>query len=127
VTGPTGPTPQDPPQTNRYEALAQRWRQRVLLWRRLHSHWVQWERLLVNVSPDQPLDQSVESLAGLIAGRPPGSPRAALLQAWRRSALGSAAPLATLAVAQELAPILDTLHSLALLPPLQPLPGGQSR
>ena len=53
--------------------------------------------------------------------------RAALLQAWRRSALGTAAPLATLAVAQELAPILDTLHSLALLPPLQPLSGGQSR
>lgn len=97
---------------------AQRWRQRLLLWRRLQFHWMQWERLLVAAGPGQPLAQSVECLSDLIAGQPPAIPAAELLQGWRRSALGSASPLAALALAEELTPILDTLHSQRLLPPL---------
>lgn len=112
------------PQRRRLQS--RRWRQRLLLWARLQIHWHQWERLLAGVDPSPAL---AASLTPLIERLQPDGPRArqpALLEQmkapWRQVALVAERPLAPLAVAAELAPLLAGFTSLALLPPLQEEP-----
>ena len=105
----------------------QRWRQRLLLWRTLQAHWLQWERLLVDVRPALALDASLDPL---IAQLQPGStsPRQGELEQvitpWQQAAAAAARPIPYLAVRAELEPLAASLRSLALMPPL---PRGGSR
>jgi len=100
----------------------QRWRQRLLLWARIQVHWHQWERLLAGVDPSQAL---ATSLSPLIALLQPGARPLALASSagevvvpWQQAATGTGRPMAYLAAAAELQPLLAGFISLALLPPL---------
>ncbi|MEB3275454.1 MAG: FUSC family protein [Cyanobacteriota bacterium] len=99
----------------------QRWRQRLLLWRLVVNHWLQWERLLVDVQPVPLLETSLDPLISQL--QPAGTPPLQQLQAqvtgpWQRAAAAARRPLPYLAVKAELAPLLAAVRSLALLPPL---------
>ncbi len=97
---------------------AQRWPQRLQLWRSVHHHWLQWERLLADGGSRQSLGPAIGAMEPLL---PPGQPRPGGSGAggehpdWRNLASGSPTPLAVLAVAEEQRPLIAGLTSLAWL------------
>ncbi|MEB3234525.1 MAG: FUSC family protein [Cyanobacteriota bacterium] len=99
----------------------QRWGQRQMLWRLVVNHWLQWERLLVDVQPDAQLQASLETLidqlqhSGLL---PLPQLQARVTQPWQWAASAAPRPLPYLAVKAELGPLVAGIRSLALLPPL---------
>ena len=105
----------------------QRWRQRLLLWRTVQAHWLQWERLLVDVRPVSALEASLDPLIAQLqpgtAAPLPGLP-GRLITPWQEAARAAERPLPYLAVRAELEPFAAALRSLALLPPL---PQGRRR
>ncbi len=97
----------------------QRWRQRLLVWRSVQHHWVQWERLLLDTDPrdSAPRDALGASLLQLQQvldqQRQPD-----LLQAvkpWHRAAEQAQRPLPLLAIAEELQPLLAALGTIRLM------------
>jgi len=103
----------------------QRWRQRMMLWRMVINHWLQWERLLVEVEPSAPLQTSLDPLISqLLIRRQPGVtplPQQGLAGTavpWRRAAAAAPRPLPYLAVTAELVPLQAGIRGLALLPSL---------
>lgn len=95
-----------------------RWTQRLQLWRRWHLCWLQWERLLQELGPGPVLLQSLEALQAPLLPERARADAAALIARWQQLALQSESPLAVLAVAAELEPLLAYRRSLALLPSL---------
>lgn len=95
-----------------------RWPQRLQLWSRWYLCWLQWERLLQELGPGPVLLQSLEALQTPPLRERARSDAAALIVRWHQLALQSESPLAVLAVAAELEPLLAYRRSLALLPPL---------
>ncbi len=92
-----------------------RWRQRLLLWRQLQHHWIQWERLLGSVAPVPALAPSLVTLEQLLTG-PAASPSPRQVAGlWRELAAVAERPLPLLAVAEELDPLQAGLTSLARL------------
>jgi uncharacterized membrane protein YccC len=92
-----------------------RWRQRLLLWRQLQHHWIQWERLLGSVAPVPALAPSLVTLEQLLTG-PTASPSPRQVAGlWRELAAVAERPLPLLAVAEELDPLQAGLTSLARL------------
>jgi hypothetical protein len=79
---------------------------------------LQWERLLQELGPGPVLLQSLEALQTPPRRERARSDAAALILCWHQLALQSESPLAVLAVAAELEPLLAYRRSLALLPPL---------
>lgn len=104
----------------------QRWRQRLLLWRAVNTHWLQWERLLRDVPPAPELELSLQALNSPLQ-RGGITPLRQLLgrvmDPWRQVAAAAERPLPYLAVRAELAPLAAAITSLALLPPLPQEPG----
>lgn len=98
----------------------QRWRQRLMLWRTLNAHWLQWERLLGDVQPLPGLKGSLDPLIDQLQPGPVVSLQpllARLTQPWLQAA-AAARPLPYLAVRAELETLATVITSLALLPPL---------
>lgn len=95
-----------------------RWPQRLQLWNRWYLCWLQWERLLQELGPGPVLLQSLEALQTPPLRERARSDAACLIVRWHQLALQSESPLAVLAVAAELEPLLAYRRSLALLPPL---------
>jgi hypothetical protein len=99
--------------------LRQRWRQRLLVWRSVRHHWVQWERLLresdpSDSAPGDPLGASLELLLQVLHGeRQPDLRRA--LDPWQQAAERSERPLPLLAIAEELHPLLAALGTIQLM------------
>jgi uncharacterized membrane protein YccC len=100
--------------SNRRELLRQRWRQRVLVWRSLVHHWVQWERLLVDGAAADALGASLQQLEQLIQGRRPTSV-AKGSDLWLQAAGAAERPLPLLAIASELHPVLAALGTIQLM------------
>lgn len=97
-----------------------RWRQRLLLWRTINHHWIQWERLLPEQgsgdhgSSPGPLGPSLKELERALRERAQPNLEAAL-GPWWRAAESTGRPLPLLAVAEELQPLLRSLTSLGLV------------
>ena len=92
----------------------QRWRQRLVLWRSIHHHWIQWERLLPAEQPPEAMPTSLRELENALAQRALPNIQGALAP-WLRAAEHSSRPLPLLAVAEELEPLLHGLTSLGLV------------
>lgn len=104
--------------------LRQRWRQRLLVWRSVQHHWVQWERLLHDTDPSDPepadaLRASLHQLQRVLDDqRPPDLRQADLhlaVEPWQRAAERSPRPLPLLAIAEELEPLLAALGTIRLM------------
>lgn len=91
-----------------------RWRQRLVLWRNIHHHWIQWERLLPAEQPREALAASLRELDNALVQRTRPNIQGALAP-WLNAAEHSSRPLPLLAVAQELDPLLRGLTSLGLV------------
>ena len=101
-----------------------RWPQRLMLWRQVGQHWVQWERLLLAVAsqpaiaaptPGNPVVRSLHNLDLLLenAGRSRLEPVA--VGDWQSLAQGTNTPLLLLlALAEEQRPLEANLRTLAL-------------
>lgn len=94
--------------------LRQRWRQRLLVWRSVQHHWVQWERLLRDAEPSELLQASLQQLQEVLEQRRRPDLRQAVLP-WQRAAEQSPRPLPLLAIAEELQPLLAALGTLRLM------------
>jgi len=99
----------------------QRWRQKLLLWQQVQTHWLHWESLLAGVSwpvegPLKPLPEALDRLAALLQG-PQGAawppPASVAPQGWRSLAEERRLPLLLLlALAEEQKPLEANLMSL---------------
>ncbi len=99
--------------------LRQRWRQRLLVWRSVQHHWVQWERLLRDTDPRDPapgdaLGASLEILLQVLHGEQQPDLRRAF-DPWQQAAERSPRPLPLLAIAEELHPLLAALGTIQLM------------
>jgi len=91
-----------------------RWRQRLVLWRSIQHHWIQWERLLPAEQPPEALAASLRELEIALVLRALPDVRGALAP-WLNAAEHASRPLPLLAVAEELEPLLHGLTSLGLV------------
>ena len=91
-----------------------RWRQRLVLWRSIQHHWIQWERLLPAEQPPEALAASLRELEIALVQRALPDVRGALAP-WLNAAEHASRPLPLLAVAEELEPLLHGLTSLGLV------------
>ena len=98
---------------NRDRLRRGRWQQRLVLWRSVQHHWIQWERLLTTADPQNALATSLQELrAVLLQQHAPNI--AGALDLWYAAAAQSNRPLPLLAVAEELRPLLHGLASVGL-------------
>ncbi len=113
---------------HRRALAAGRWCQRLLLWRAVQHHWIQWERQLAGLAlapgPSAalaagPLQAGVEAMAPLLEGPgrlQPTTPPERRPGPWRDQAAAAGLPLLPLlALAEEQHPLQASLRSLALL------------
>jgi len=94
--------------------LRQRWRQRLLVWRSVQHHWVQWERLLRDAEPDEAMRSSLAAMEQVLVQREQPDLRRAL-DPWQQAAERSPRPLPLLAIAEELHPLLAALGTIQLM------------
>lgn len=94
--------------------LRQRWRQRLLVWRSVQHHWVQWERLLRDAEPDEALRSSLAAMEQVLVRREQPDLRRAV-EPWEQAAERSPRPLPLLAIAEELHPLLAALGTIQLM------------
>ena len=92
----------------------QRWRQRLMLWRHIHHHWIQWERLLASGMPPEAMAASLGALEQAL-GRERRPDLAGTLAPLYAAAERASRPLPLLAMAEELQPLLRSLTGLALV------------
>jgi uncharacterized membrane protein YccC len=109
-----------------------RWPQRLMLWRQVVLHWVQWERLLIAaaapkrpsnpgddkgaIAPSNPLARCIHNLGCLVGITSPASLEPVASQDWQTLAQRSQRPLLLLlALAEEQRPLEANLRSLALV------------
>lgn len=92
----------------------QRWRQRLLVWRTVQHHWVQWERLLRDAEPSEALQASLEQMQRVLEQQRQPDLHLALAP-WQQAAERSPRPLLLLAIAEELQPLLAALGTIRLM------------
>jgi uncharacterized membrane protein YccC len=100
--------------SSRQELQRQRWRQRLLVWRSLVHHWVQWERLLADAAAADALRASLHRMEQLIQGQKPSVWRQGS-DPWLQAAEAAERPLPLLAIASELHPLLAALGTIQLM------------
>lgn len=108
-----------------------RWPQRLMLWRQVGLHWVQWERLLIAaaanhsasdplggkgaITPSNPMARCIHNLGCLVGTSSPTAHQPVASQDWQTLAQRSHRPLLLLlALAEEQRPLEANLRSLAL-------------
>lgn len=99
---------------NRQWLKRERWRQRLVHWRTIQHHWIQWERLLASTDAAEALEPSLQELRKLLEHQAAPNLEGAI-QRWYAVAEASNRPLPLLAVAEELRPLLHGLNSLGLV------------
>ena len=92
----------------------QRWRQRLLVWRTVQHHWVQWERLLRDAVPSDAMGASLHQLQLVLEQQQQPDLHQAI-EPWQRAAEQSPRPLPLLAIAEELQPLLAALGTIRLM------------
>ncbi len=99
---------------NRHWLKREHWRQRLILWRSVQHHWIQWERLLATADAGEALAASLEELRTVLLHRVAPN-MAGAIKPWHAAAKASNRPLPLLAVAEELRPLLHGLASVGLV------------